>query len=383
MDFNLTDEQELLAESLKGCLQRIITEADIQQSYETGEFPMDAWKALADNGFLAIGAPEEYGGVPADITTQVLLAYVANKYGGPLAGYLTLGLTTLRDLEDFGTPEQKKLVLEPYIAGGTPMALGMSEPNSGSDSSGIETQYVRKGDKVVINGHKHYNTMASQVDYIMLTAKDAEVANPYKGMTMFILPANTPGVRITNLPKLGGTNPIHICEIFLDNVELPTSMILGQEHNGFKQLMKNFEIERTVAMAGALAAAENAFEDAATYANQRVQFGRAIGENQLIQEKIFEMKMKVELMRNMVFKVAWMIDNNMDVRVDHALCKYYCARACNEVIDDAIQVLGGVGIVGNHRVMRAFCDSRSQRIGAGSDQVMIFSTAPQILAQYK
>jgi len=184
------------------------------------------------------------------------------------------------------------------------------------------------------------------------------------------------------LPKLGGKSPMHICEIFLDNVELPKSYILGKEHNGFPQLMKNFEIERTVAMAGALAVAENAFEDAAAYSKQRVQFGRPICENQLIQEKIFHMKMKVELMRNMLFKVAWMIDNKMDVRVDHALCKYYCANAANEVVDDALQVMGGVGLVGNHRIMRYFCETRSQRIGAGSDQVMIFSTAPQILMDF-
>lgn len=382
MDFRFTDEQMLLAESLKESLQRNITEADIQKSYETEEFPMEAWKALAEDGFLSIGAPESMGGVPADVTTQVLLAYIVNKYGGPLAGFLTLGLTTMRDLVEFGTPEQQELVLKPYMEGGTPMALGMSEPGAGSDSSAIQTSYVTEGDKVIINGHKHYNSMASQVDYILLTAKDTAVANPYKGMTMFILPANTPGVRITNLPKLGGKNPVHICEIFLDNVELPRSMILGREHAGFPQLMKNFEIERTVSMAGSLAAAENAFEDAAAYSKQRVQFGRPICENQLIQEKIFEMKMKVELMRNILFKVAWMIDNHMDVRVDHALCKYYCAQACNEVIDDALQVMGGVGLVGNHRIMRYYCEYRSQRIGAGSDQVMIFSTAPQILKDF-
>lgn len=382
MDFRFTDEQQLLAESLKECLVRSITEADIQKSYETETFPMDAWKALAENGFLSIGAPESMGGVPADVTTQVLIAYLVNKYGGPLAGFLTLGLTTMRDLEDFGTPEQQEMVLGQYIEGGTPMALGMSEPNAGSDSSGIQTSYVSQGDKVIINGHKHYNTMASQCDYVLLTAKDAAIRNPYKSMTMFILPTNTPGVRITDLPKLGGKSPLHICEIFLDNVELPKSYILGKEHNGFPQLMKNFEIERTVAMAGALAVAENAFEDAAAYSKQRVQFGRPICENQLIQEKIFHMKMKVELMRNMLFKVAWMIDNKMDVRVDHALCKYYCANAANEVVDDALQVMGGVGLVGNHRIMRYFCETRSQRIGAGSDQVMIFSTAPQILMDF-
>lgn len=383
MDFTFTEEQELLAESLTECLQRCISEADIKQAYITGEYPMEAWKALAENGFLAVGAPESLGGVPADVTTQVLMAYLINKYGGPLAGYYTLGLTTMRDLIAFGTPKQQQMVLEPYINGGTPMALGMSEPGAGSDSSRISTTYRKVGTDRVINGHKHYNSMASQVDYILLTAKDAAIANPYAAMTMFILPANTPGVRISNLPKLGGNNPCHICEIYLDNVVLSKDMILGKEHAGFKQLMKNFEIERTVAMAGALAAAENAFEDAARYSKQRVQFDKPICENQLIMEKIFEMKMKVELIRNQLYKVAWMIDNKKDVRVEHALLKYYAANASCEVIDDALQVLGGIGLVGDHRIMRYYCDNRSQRIGAGSDQVMIFSTAPQILKELK
>ncbi|WP_101721436.1 acyl-CoA dehydrogenase family protein [Eggerthella timonensis] len=383
MDFSFTDEQMLLADSLTECLKRNFTQEDFNKAYENEEFPMDAWKALADNGFLAIGAPEEFGGTPADLVTQTLVAYLINKYGGPLAGFYTLGMTTLRDLHEFGSDEHKKLIVEQYLKGGTPFALGMSEPNAGSDVAGLQTSYVHDGDNVIINGSKHYNTIANQVDYILLLAKDAAVENVYQAVTMFILPADTPGVEITTLPKLGGKNPLHICEIFLKDVVLPKSMILGAEHAGFKQSMKNFEIERIASVAGSLAVAENAFEDAAAYANQRVQYGRPIGENQLIQEKIFEMKMNVELMRSYLFRVAWMKDQDMDVRVDHALLKYFMVQTCQKVVDDAVQVLGGLGLVGNHRVMKYYCECRSSRIGAGSDQVMIFSTAPQILKQFK
>lgn len=383
MDFSFTDEQLLMVDSIRECLLRVIPESKIAESYETGEFPLDAWKAFCDEGFTALGMPEELGGVEAEVTTQILAAYAVAKYGGPLSGFYTLGLTAMRDLKEFGTSEQQKMILEPYINGGPPFALGMSEPGTGSDVSSISTSYVHEGDNVKINGRKHYSSLASQVNYILLLAKDATIANPYKAVTMFLLPANTPGVRITNMPKMGGTNPCHICEIFLDDVILPKSAILGVEHQGFKQSMANFETERTCAMAASLAYAENAFEDACTYANQRVQFGKPIAEYQLIQEMVFEMKLKVELIRNLLFRVAWEIDQGMDVRVSHALLKYYGARAAQEVVDDAIQVLGGVGCVGNHRVIRYYCDCRASRIGAGSDQVMIFSTAPRILEQYK
>ena len=126
-----------------------------------------------------------------------------------------------------------------------------------------------------------------------------------------------------------------------------------------------------------------AFEDACAYANQREQFGQQIGRFELVQEMIMEMACKIENMMNMLYKLCWQADQGQDVRILAGMAKYYCSKATCEVVDDAIQVLAGIGVVGDHRVGRYYIDIRSARIAGGSDQVMVFNTAPQILKRYR
>lgn len=382
MDFQFTDEQLLLADSLKEILQRLMPEERIQECYDKEELPWAEWKEFCDAGFGGIGFPEEMGGTPCDMVTQTLANYTIAKYGGPLSTFVMLGQTCMHDLRDFGSEEQKKAILEPLMQGGSGFSLCITEPGAGSDEANIQSTYVHDGDNLIINAHKHYNSSANDFDWLMLVLRDPTVENPYQAMSMVVIPKNTPGVRINPLPKMGGKHPSAICEVFVDGAVVPKSCILGQEHAGFLQLMKNFESERLGTCACSLALAESAYEDACTYANQRVQFGKAIGKYQLIQEHIMQMKVEVENMRNMVFKNAWMLDHGMNVRIDSGLMKYYCSRAAYRVLDHAVQVLGGVGLVGEHRVIRNFAEARVQRIGAGSDEIMIKNTVPQILKQF-
>ena len=243
MDVKFTDEQVLLAESLKECLLRY--QDEIEASWHAPyELPWNAWQALADNGFLAIGFPEEFGGTPADVTTQQLVNYIIAKYGGPLAGLYSHGLTMMHALRDFATDEQRQELIPKYLNGGTPTCLALTEPATGSDLAALSTTYVWDGDDIIINGHKHYNTMASQVDNVLLLIKDARYESPFGAVTTVILPTDAPGVTITDMDKFGGPSPLHICEIFLKDVRLPKSAILGVEHEGLEQTQKNFLMER-------------------------------------------------------------------------------------------------------------------------------------------
>jgi len=147
--------------------------------------------------------------------------------------------------------------------------------------------------------------------------------------------------------------------------------------------MKNFEIERVVLSASVVGAAEAAFEDAARYANSRVQFGKPIGSYQLIQQMIVDMALKVENMRNYYSKVAWMMDNDIPVRHEHAMAKLYITQAAFEVTDDAMQVLGGMGYMMDARIQRLWRDVRVMRIGGGTDEIMYNIAGPQLLKKYK
>ena len=343
IDFSKTEEQELLIESIKELLEREMPAEKERECYRNGEFPWDAWKAMAEAGFTGLGLPEEVGGTDVDLMTVALANFTISRYGGPLAAFYSMGMPTMYDVCEFGTPEQIEKYVKPYIAGGAPLALGISEPSTGSDVAGMQTSYAWDGDTAVINGGKHYTTCGMEAPAIIVIAKDPTVDNVHRGATMFLVDRDTPGVTINKLPKMGHENaPTSICEVFLNDVRVPRSAILGVEHNGFMQTMANFTRER-----------------------------------------IMEMSCKIENMMNMLYKLCWQADQGQDVRILAGMAKYYCSKATCEVVDDAIQVLAGIGVVGDHRVGRYYIDIRSARIAGGSDQVMVFNTAPQILKRYR
>ena len=382
MDFRLTEEQQLLVDSLKELCLREIPDSVIAELDEKHEFPHKEWKILADNGYTGLGIDEKYGGTPADVTTQCLVADVLGKYAFPLSVIYGLGVIFIKDIQDFGTEEQKHEVLGGIVRGDPPVALGISEPQAPSDASGLKTRADFDGDDVIFNGQKIYCTISNVAKYILLMTRDPEIENPYKAMSMWLLPTNTPGVRINPLPKVGWWS-VPTCEVFLENVRVPKTALVGTLNNGWVQLMKNFEIERVVLSSSVVGAAEAAFEDAARYANSRVQFGKPIGSYQLVQKKIVDMAVKVENMRNYYSKVAWMMDNDIPVRHEHAMAKLYITQAAFEVTDDAMQVLGGMGYMMAARVQRLWRDVRVMRIGGGTDEIMYNIAGPQILKNYK
>ena len=159
--------------------------------------------------------------------------------------------------------------------------------------------------------------------------------------------------------------------------------MVGEEGKGFLNVMYNFEMERLINAARCTGFAECAFEDAARYANQRIAFGQPIGFNQMIQEKLALMAVKCKNMRNMVLQTAWQADRKESLRVTSSLAKLYCARTALEVIDDAIQIMGGLGYTNDARVSRLWRDVRCERIGGGTDEIMIYIAGRQILKAYR
>lgn len=378
MDFRFTEEQELLVQSLSELLEREAPENALAELDEKHEFPARAWKALADNGILALGIPEQYGGTPADILTQTLVCETLGRYAFPLGIIYSLGMITIRDILQFGSEEMRAEVLGGFVRGDPPIALGITEPQAGSDSAALKTSAAYEGDNVIFNGQKMYCTLSGMAKYIMLMTRDQNGENPYESISMWLLPTNTPGLSFHLLDKVGWwTVPTY--EVFIDNACVPRKNLIGAENCGWQQLMANFEIERLALAAASLGAAEAAYEDASLYANQRIQFGQPIGSYQAVQHKIADMALKIENMKNLTYKVAWMMDNQISVRVENALCKLYVAQAAFEVCDDAMQIFGGLGYMMDQRIQRLWRDVRLMRIGGGTDEIMYNIAGPQLL----
>lgn len=380
MDFRWTEEQELLIQSLEELLKREAPETLLADLDARHEFPYKPWQALADNGILALGIPEEYGGIPADITTLTLVCETLGRHALPLGIIYSLGIITIRDIIQFGSEEIKAEVLGGFVRGDLPVALGITEPQAGSDAAALKASAQFDGDDVIFKGQKMYCTLSKIAKYILLMTRDPQVDNPYEGISMWLLPTDTPGLRFNTVNKVGWwTVPTY--EVYIENARVPQKNLVGQFNYGWHQLMANFEIERLALCAASLGAAQAALDDSLAYANQRVQFGKPIGSYQAVQHILTDMAVKVENMRNYVYKIAWMMDQGMPVRHEHAMCKLYVAQAACEVTDSAMQILGGLGYTMDHRVQRLWRDIRLMRIGGGTDEIMYNIAGPQLLKQ--
>lgn len=380
MNFSLSEEQELLLASIRELIQRDFPEDYFRQNYQDHRFPKEFMNALAENGISLLGVPEELGGIPSDMLTQVLAIEEVARNGAP--GYMMVNALCVHNMVKFGTPEQLEKTAASAQEGIPGYSLLFTEPQAGSDNNGLATTATRKNGKVYINGQKTFITFAKDSPYMLVLARDAEPVDPKRCYTMWWVDPTAAGVKIQDLRKIGW-HMVSNCEVFFDNVEVEESAMVGKPGYGFIHLMENFEVERLVIAAYSLGAAVCAFEDAAKYANQRVQFGQPIGQFQMIQLKLTQMAIKIQNMKNFVYKVAWECDNKLPMRLSSPMCKVYCAQAAGEVIDDAVQIMGGLGYIEESRVARLWRDIRVSRIAGGTDEVMVYIAGRQILKQYE
>ena len=380
MDFRLTEEQELLLASVREMMQRDFPDEYFRKCDLDRRFPVEFMTAMAENGISLLGVPEEFDGVPADMLTQILIIEELARMGG--TGYLLTNALCVHNMVSWGSREQLEKTVESAQKGIPAYSLLFTEPQAGSDNNLLTTTATRSNGKVYLNGQKTFITGARDFPYMLVLARDAEPKDPKRCFTMWWVDPQAPGVKIQDLVKIGW-HQISNCEVYFDNVELEESAMVGKEGYGFIHLMKNFEIERLVIAAYACGMARCAYEDAVRYANQRQQFGQSIGQFQMIQEKIVDMAIQIENMHNFICKVAWQNDNNESLRVTSALCKRFCAKAAGEVIDAAMQVMGGVGYTEDVRISRLWRDVRITRMAGGTDEVMVYIAARQILKEYE
>ena len=379
MDFARTEEQELLLESLQTVMERGNFESYFRECDENHQFPDQAVEALVEAGFASLGIPEELGGTPTDILTQIMVAEEAHALGYPSLCWINLS-TEVDDILSFGNKEQQEKVISYALQGKKPFTLGFTEPQAGSDSAAMSTTATKRDGKVYINGNKTFNTSADRAPYMLCVCRSGINENPYKDFSMYLFPMDAPGVTIEKLSKVGN-NMCGTYEVHLDNVECEESDLVGEECKGFYQLMKNFEVERLTICAANVGMARCAYDEALRYAAQREQFGKPIGTFQLIQEKLVDMRIKIENMQNLLYKTAWKKMQGESIMIDSSLVKRYTGKAAFEVIDDAMQIMGGIGYTDDCRISRLWRDQRVYRIMAGTEEIMVHTAGRAIVKE--
>ena len=379
MDFKKTEEQELLLESLRTVMERGNFEDYFKECDKNHEYPQKAVDARVEAGFSTLGIPEEHGGTPTDILTQIMVAEEAHALGYPSLCWINFS-TEVDDILTFGNEDQQKKVLEYALEGRKPFTLGFTEPQAGSDSAAMSTTATKRDGKVYITGNKTFNTSADRAPFMLCVARSGINESPYKDFSMYLFPMDRPGVTIEKLDKIGN-NMCGTYEVHLDNVECEETDLVGEECKGFYQLMKNFEVERLTICAANVGMARCAYDEAVRYAGVREQFGKTIGSFQLIQEKIVDMKIKIENMQNMLYKTAWKKMNGESIMIDSSLVKRYTGQAAFEVIDDAMQIMGGIGYTHDCRLSRLWRDQRVYRIMAVTEEIMVHTAGRALIKE--
>jgi alkylation response protein AidB-like acyl-CoA dehydrogenase len=371
--FIFTEEHEALRASIRAfVLKELAPHAD---EWEQTTFPDWVFRRMGELGFLGLDKPERYGGQGGDYFAAIVLAeeLVHARSGGMAMGIAVHTDMTMPPILAFGTEAQKQEWLVPAIAGTKILCLGITEPDAGSDVAAIRTRAVRADDgsgEYVINGSKTYITNGHRADAIVLVTK-TDVDAGYDGFTLFIVPMDLPGViREQRLEKLG----MHASDTALlafDDVRVPASAVLGEVGKGFYHIMWELQGERLIGAASAVAAAQHCFDRTLAYALERRAFGRAIGHFQVTRHKFAEMATKLESARQMVYTTAWRHANGEYPVREISMAKLHASRIAVEVADECIQIHGGAGYMKEYGIERVWRDLRLNRIGAGTDEIML------------
>src|ERR687887_2813034 len=368
--FIFTEEHEALRESIRSFVVRELQPH--AEEWEETTFPDWVFTRMGELGFLGLDKPEEYGGQGGDYYSSLVLAeeIVHSNSGGLAMGVAVQTDMALPPILAFGSEEQKQQWVVPAIKGEKILCLGITEPDAGSDVSGIKTRARRDGDDYVINGSKTYITNGHRADVIVLVTKTDPDAG-YDGFTLFLVPMDTPGVvREKRLEKLG-MHASDTAQLAFHDVRVPASAVLGQIGKGFYHIMWELQGERLIGAAGCVAGAQRAFDMTLQYALERQAFGRSIGHFQVIRHKFADMATKIEAARQLVYTTAWRFQNGEYPVREISMAKLYASRVAVEVADECIQIHGGAGYMKEYGVERVWRDTRLNRIGAGTEEIML------------
>jgi alkylation response protein AidB-like acyl-CoA dehydrogenase len=372
VDFELTDDQKQLVLLIEDFIKRE-TSRDLDRECDENErFPLELNDKLAATGLYGLPIPREYGGTGGSTVDFCLAVETLAKGSDAACALFLLPVFFAGEmLLNNGSEEQKHRYLPEIVAGRLKGCLALTEPDVGSDASRVKTRAVADGDEFVINGHKTLITGAEIADYIMTVTRTDPDASRYLGMSILMVPRETPGITINKLKKLGG-RIISTCEIFFDDVRVKRELILGGPealNQGWTQLLKQLDIERIMMGAAHVAIAEKAFADALAYAKQREQFGRPISSFQMVIQLLADMKTQIEAARWLTYRAAWLKDRGMPCSLEASYCKLFATEMAKKVTQDGMQVMGGYGYMLDYDMQRYVRDALLGTIGGGTNQI--------------
>jgi len=371
MNFNLTEEQEMLRESIRKFRARKLTKEKVRWMDENCNFmPEEIWSGLAELGVFGLAVPQQYGGLGYGQTESIIvMEELATASAAVALGVgATMGFGVAPVLQ-MGTAEQRAKHLPKIAAGQEKWAMALTEPAGGTDILGaISTKAEDKGDHWLINGVKVFITAAHVCDYMIVVAITNPEVKRSHGLSVFIVPRNSEGLQTKLIPKVG----CHACGanyVYLDDVHVPKENLLGAINNGWHQLLLVLNNERTGTAAISLGVAQAAFNDAFEYAQQRQAFGGPIARFQILQHYLADIAIEIENARNLIYKCAWLADNGKPMHIEACMAKVVASRASEKAVTWGMEILGGYGYTMEYDMQRYFRDYKQMVFSPISDEM--------------
>jgi alkylation response protein AidB-like acyl-CoA dehydrogenase len=365
-----TPEHEELRATVRGLVRSELAPHALEWEQE-GHFPDWVFKRLGDLGLLGLRYPIEYGGQGGDWGHSIVLA---EELAGVGSGGVGMAVAVQSEMATppilkFGTEDQKHRYLVPAIKGEKIASLGISEPEAGSDVANIQTTARRDGDGYVITGTKTFITNGGRANFcVLVTRTDREAG--HQGFSLFLVDTDLPGFTVAKeLDKLGMRSS-DTAELFLDQVRVPATALLGEEGRGFIEIMWELQGERLIGAAGSVAGAWLVFERTLAYAKERKAFGRPIGSFQVNRHKFASMATELEAARQLVYDTALAWERGEYPVKEISMVKLHAGLVVNRVINECLQIFGGYGFATETGIERAWRDARLLRIGGGTDEIM-------------
>ncbi|CAD6188405.1 unnamed protein product [Caenorhabditis auriculariae] len=370
----LYDERHL---AVQQTLRKIIDDKinpQVRDWERDGIFPAhQVFKTLGRVGIFAANKPQKYGGLGKDFSLSIA---VAEELGSIACGSVPMSLLVQSDmatpaLAEYGSDELRETFLRPSISGDVVACIAVSEPHAGSDVSAIRTTARRSGGDLILNGTKMWITNGEQADWACVLANSVDNSDIHHNKSLICVPLHSEGVhRSRRLEKLG-MRCSDTVQLFFDDVRVPVKNIIGREGYGFLQQMKQFNDERLVTVAVALAPLQKCISDTLNYARDRRIFGSTLLDQQYIQYGLAELQIELEATRSLLYRTVLARLDGEDVSLLTAMAKLKVGRLARKVTDRCLQVWGGAGYLDESHIARCFRDLRVFSIGAGSDEVML------------
>ena len=365
----ITDDQNMYLDSLHRVMSKLATEDYLQRIDREGVYPDEIYKAWVELGLFRIGFPEAYGGLGGDLKDLLLISQELAHWSYDIYSAYSVPLYTALTLLKIGSEAQKQTFLPALMEGKIKLSTSISEPSAGSDVSAIQSYAKAVDGGWLLNGQKLWNTAAGANGNVLQVLARSDLDAPARsGMSMFLVPNDSPGVECRKLDMLGrrGTGTY---EVFFTDVFIPASNLVGELNKGWRGLLACLQTERVLTSAGYVGSAQKVVDISLNYAKERSQFGKNIGDFQVIAHMLADMQTEVDASRLLVERAASIIISGADAMREVSMAKLFGSETYAKVSNQGMQIFGAYGYSMEYEIQRHFRDSRSTTVGAGSSQM--------------